>query len=53
MLELAFAWLLANPAVSSVISGATRPEQVVDNARSDDWHLSGGDMAEIANLLSG
>ena len=27
--ELALAWLLANPAVCSVIAGATSPEQVV------------------------
>ena len=29
LLELAFAWLLAQPVVASVIAGATKPEQVV------------------------
>ena len=31
---LALAWLLARPAVTSVISGATRPEQLRENARA-------------------
>jgi len=33
MLELAFSWLASRPQVSSVIAGATRPEQVEQNAR--------------------
>ena len=32
MLQVAFGWLLANPQVSSVIAGATTPDQVVANA---------------------
>jgi aryl-alcohol dehydrogenase-like predicted oxidoreductase len=32
MVQLAFSWLAAQPAVGSVIAGATRPEQVVQNA---------------------
>lgn len=32
MLQVAFGWLLANPQVSSVIAGATSPEQVLANA---------------------
>jgi len=32
LLELAIAWLAAQPAVGSVIAGATKPEQVVANA---------------------
>jgi len=32
MLQLAFSWLAAQPAVGSVIAGATRPEQVEQNA---------------------
>ena len=52
ILELAFAWLLANPAVSSVIAGATKAEQVVANARTAGWHLSEEDMAEVEALLA-
>ena len=52
ILHLAFAWLLANPMVSSVISGATAPEQVVANAEAYDWHLNKEDLAEIDTLLA-
>ncbi len=31
-LQLAFSWLAAQPAIASVIAGATRPEQVIENA---------------------
>ena len=33
LVELALSWLAAKPIVSSVIAGATRPEQVEANAR--------------------
>ncbi len=51
VLELAFAWLLANPAVGSVIAGATRPEQVEANAAAADWRLGEHDLAQIERLL--
>ena len=51
VLDLAFAWLLANSAVSSVIAGATKPEQVVANAKSSGWDLDSDDMAELDTLL--
>ena len=47
MLELAFSWLAANPIVSSVIAGATRPEQVEQNVKAVDWALAPEDLAEI------
>ncbi|MBT5829766.1 MAG: aldo/keto reductase, partial [Candidatus Latescibacteria bacterium] len=34
VLDVAFAWLLTNPCVSSVIAGATKPEQVTANAKT-------------------
>ena len=40
LLDLAFAWLLAHPAVSSVIAGAMNPEQVGANAKAADWRMS-------------
>ena len=40
VLDLAFAWLLAHPAVSSVIAGAMTEEQVAGNAATSDWMLS-------------
>ena len=47
LLELAFSWLAANPVVSSVIAGATRPEQVDQNVKAVDWILTPEDLAEI------
>ncbi|MCI0439290.1 MAG: aldo/keto reductase [Chloroflexi bacterium] len=50
MLDLAFAWLLATPSVSSVIAGATRVEQVIANAKTAGWHLSKDEKAEVDGL---
>ncbi len=50
MLELAFAWLLARPAVASVIAGATRPEQVEQNARAADGVLTPEELAELDEI---
>ncbi|MGO4317945.1 aldo/keto reductase [Agrobacterium sp. MCAB5] len=47
MLELAMSWLGSNPLVSSIIAGATRPEQVTANAKSVGWKLSAEDLTEI------
>ena len=50
MLELAFSWLAARPQVASVIAGATRVEQVEQNAKAIGWHLSADEMAEIDGI---
>jgi aryl-alcohol dehydrogenase-like predicted oxidoreductase len=47
LLELAFAWLLAKPAVVSVIAGATRGEQAVTNAAAGEWELTPDEVAEV------
>jgi aryl-alcohol dehydrogenase-like predicted oxidoreductase len=39
VLDLAVAWLLSSPVVASVIAGATRPEQVRQNAAAGRWTL--------------
>jgi aryl-alcohol dehydrogenase-like predicted oxidoreductase len=52
MNELAHAWLLARPPVSSVISGATRPEHVQANAASADWKLDPEELEEIEKILN-
>jgi aryl-alcohol dehydrogenase-like predicted oxidoreductase len=49
--DLAFAWLLNNKQISSVIAGATTPEQVTQNAATVDWQLSTEDMTELGKLL--
>ena len=51
VLELAFAWLLANPDVSSVIAGATRAEQVVANAKAAAWTLTAQELAEVNAII--
>jgi aryl-alcohol dehydrogenase-like predicted oxidoreductase len=50
LLELAFSWLAARPQVASVIAGATRVEQVEQNAKAISWSLSAEDMAEIDKI---
>jgi aryl-alcohol dehydrogenase-like predicted oxidoreductase len=52
LLELAFSWLIACPAVASVIAGATKPEQVEANAKAADWVLSKNDWAEVDRITS-
>ena len=52
ILELAFAWLLGHEAVSSVIAGATTPEQVKTNAATGEWRLAPDEVAEVAGLVA-
>jgi aryl-alcohol dehydrogenase-like predicted oxidoreductase len=52
ILELAFAWLLGHDVVSSVIAGATSPEQVQTNAAAGDWQLSPEEVREVSELIS-
>ena len=51
LLDLAVSWLLARPAVASVIAGATKPEQVDANVGAAGWALTDADLAEIDALL--
>lgn len=53
LLELAFAWLAARPNVSSIIAGATHPDQVSQNAAAVGWTLSATEMAEIDAITGG
>ena len=50
MLEVAFTWLLARPAVASVIAGATKPEQVEQNAKAAGGVLTPEELAEIDEI---
>jgi aryl-alcohol dehydrogenase-like predicted oxidoreductase len=50
--ELALSWLASNPLVSSVIAGATSPEQVRANAAATTaWALSAGERSELDEVL--
>ena len=49
-LELAFSWLLAQAPVSSVIAGATKPEQLEQNVKAGDWKMTAEELAEINRI---
>ena len=51
MAQLAIAWTLQNPGVSAAIVGATRPEQVRDNAGASGVRLDPALMARIDDVL--
>jgi aryl-alcohol dehydrogenase-like predicted oxidoreductase len=51
MAQLAVAWVLQNPGVSSAIVGASRPEQVTENAAASGVPLSAEAMARIDEVL--
>ncbi|HOK46969.1 MAG TPA: aldo/keto reductase [Bryobacteraceae bacterium] len=50
ILELAIGWLLSQPIVTSVLIGATKPEQVQANVRSMGWRLTAEEMAELEKI---
>jgi aryl-alcohol dehydrogenase-like predicted oxidoreductase len=52
ILELAFSWLLARPAVASVIAGATSPEQMRSNAGAAGWKLTDAELAEVDSIVA-
>jgi len=47
LLELAIGWLASQPHVSSVIAGATKPEQVEQNVRAAEWKLTSAELAKV------
>jgi aryl-alcohol dehydrogenase-like predicted oxidoreductase len=53
ILELAMSWLTVQPEIATVIAGATRAEQVRQNAAAlEAWKLTEAELAEIDDLLS-
>ena len=50
MVELAIGWLASQPHVSSVIAGATKPEQVEQNVRAAEWKLTVEELAEVDQI---
>jgi aryl-alcohol dehydrogenase-like predicted oxidoreductase len=51
LLDVAFGGLLTQPAVTSVIAGATKPEQVSANAAAARWTPADGDLAALRSVL--
>lgn len=52
LLEVAIGGLVAQPAVSTVIAGATRPEQVAANAAAAEWIPTHDEFSELAGIGS-
>ncbi|HEY6550490.1 MAG TPA: aldo/keto reductase [Solirubrobacterales bacterium] len=52
ILDVAIAGLAAQPALASVIAGATRPEQVRANVAALMWQPSEADLAELDRIAS-
>ena len=53
MLDVAIGGLAAQPAVGSVIAGATTPEQVRANAAAGRWEPAADDLADLDDALAG
>jgi aryl-alcohol dehydrogenase-like predicted oxidoreductase len=49
--ELAQVWLLAQPQVCSVISGATSLDHVLQNTKAASWSLTPSELAEVNAFL--
>ncbi|MFC9427629.1 aldo/keto reductase [Streptomyces sp. NPDC056987] len=49
--QAAFSWLASRPAAASVIAGATRPEQVAQNAAAVGYEFSTADLAELDEIF--
>jgi aryl-alcohol dehydrogenase-like predicted oxidoreductase len=52
LVELAMSWLACQPAVAGIIAGATKAEQVEQNALAASWKLSAQDLAEIDSIAA-
>jgi aryl-alcohol dehydrogenase-like predicted oxidoreductase len=52
MLEATFGWLLGHPEVTSVIAGATTPQQLRENAAAaNSWHPTPAQLDEISAIF--
>ncbi len=52
LVDVAIGGLAAQPAVASVIAGATSVEQVADNVRAGSWQPSTDDLAELDDITA-
>ena len=53
LLDVAVGGLAAQPGCSSVIAGATSPEQIKANAAAADWVPSAGELADLDRIIPG
>lgn len=52
MLDMAFAWMLAHPEVTSVIAGAMTPAQIQANIAAADWELTAEQLEAINEIAA-
>jgi aryl-alcohol dehydrogenase-like predicted oxidoreductase len=52
LLDLAIGWLASQSHVSSVIAGATKPEQVEQNVRAGEWKLGADELAKVNEVAT-
>ena len=52
VLDIAIGWLAAQPYVSSVIAGVTKPEQIRQNVAAAGWEPTPGQIEEIGRIAS-
>jgi len=51
MLQATFGWLLAQPGLTSVIAGTTRPAQLVQNVEAARWQPTARQVSEISEIF--
>ncbi|HEY7465074.1 MAG TPA: aldo/keto reductase, partial [Dehalococcoidia bacterium] len=52
LLELAIGWLASQPAVGSVMTGATKVEQIEANGLAGDWRLTPDELRRVDELCA-
>jgi aryl-alcohol dehydrogenase-like predicted oxidoreductase len=50
--ELGIAWLLVHPKVSTVVVGARRREQLVENIKSTEWRLTPEEVSDARRIVA-
>ena len=50
MLELSMSWLAGQPTIAGIIAGATKVEQLEENARAVSWKMTPEELAIINNI---
>ena len=53
MVQLAIAWTLAHPAVTTAICGAKSPAQIVENCEAGQRQLNNAELVEVNTLIEG
>jgi aryl-alcohol dehydrogenase-like predicted oxidoreductase len=52
LLELAIGWLASQPVVGSVMTGATKVEQIEANGLAGDWRLTPDELRQVDELCA-